>query len=1827
NAVDSEEWQSAEEVVVQLAGNKSLTMRLGASGSLLMPPRPSATTTTAASTGGQTIVPLGELVKTLGYTLIWSPDGCILRDPEGLERELKVSGGCPHLQEAEALSMIARLEDRKRERLENVTAITMDRVTLAAASLDKSWIDHLKEYVKDGTMEAGLKSVRDSPFLQDIPGDCINGLIQAGVREEGWKIMKGIDFLTRPQKRHLWAAKKWVVHLFAGSPGHNQFFQLDEGDTVVLELDVNRCRGQDVLRDPVWRLLLWGAMTGRIDGIIGGPPGRGARLLHADREGGKDTKALSAITRMLWLYAVSKAAREVGGTPHHRDRPVAFVIEHPAEEVRGSQSLWRTAAWKEFKEEMDMSVATFDQATMGGVARNVTTIGTNVYYLMGLDGLRPADERDEVTAGSCDNGDWSPGLVDGIVMALSHADYNRECLTCVTSRGLDATSKGTLGKNLRYLMIAKYVFPAEYVKGYTGRGPPDDDGLEEEGPIYHDEDESGEQGYSGNLESILGGKVPVFAGSSSAQRADYEKEDWDDSMYEPSIPELDQVKDDGDEDLQAQAPASQAQNSPVPFPDCEAPKTTYLLFARALPSNTTASVKGALQDVILYLGAHGLPVYRLHSDKGETYSHSMRNWLKEQGIRATYSEAGIPQGNGRVENAVRWVKDRSRSLLLGAGLPTRLWPTAIEAATAMQRSKVLGWKQKMLAPYGARVHIKQKAFDSSGPRRRERAFETRWESGVYVGLSNLLDNGHVVYVPGKNGERERFVHTFHVRSQLRDPGPPVCPELIPHMVKPRRKLTTKTPAEHVELRSVNHKSLDLDDYVGTKARLLLEEWNQEEAVKLVDELAEAGFFDELKFGIFRHGGAVGWMRGFSEHPELSKVLSRIILTANPEATFTAILVGRNMDKGMHKDVNNDENALNYVYPIRLPKKGGELWVELSAGDKVSGEIVERMDDQQPRYGQVMKLKGKIHQLESHGYPPPLSQLPEYFLKTTAVVNQMNAEGSMPMPGPSTIQSEEEIVVDPEVEDWEMFLDLDGGYVKIGDSSESPEGQLPGMFKLEVGYTKGIEKILDGLTAPLEVTYNVDPREVAANLPAWTAAIEKEVNGVAVAIRRLLPGTAERAEWLQRPGAQRLPTKMVFTIKPGDSPVADQPSTWYKRKARLVVCGNYATSDNSELYSETAPSESVRTPLDWSKGRTVTAWWVLRDKRDIVKAVIIIYVDDLLLLGEEELIKDIATTVQREWKTSELMILRPRQPLRFLGMELEVNETETTVYLSQRGYLEEVLRSYGFKSDEKDKIPLSKEAAYFETIEGDEEPTPQSIAEAQKITGEVMWVAHKTRPDVSFTSCLMAAITLKAPARCVEIGFKWLRYLQATKDTKMAVQDDGTSLMLYPDAAFAPSSGRSHTGWLVCWGGTPISWRSARQGAITLSTAESELQAIIDGSVGMMGLEAMLMDLHVEPEPKVIASDSTSAIAIGSGTGSWRTRHLRLKSAWIQEKIASGEIVPRHQPGLHQPADLLTKPLAAQRIWDLLKLWGMAKGESDKVRICRASQTAITTRMLVAMVCCLMMISVEARESSAMPALQVDWDLAAILMILLMILGGLMIYEAVRWSAIEIYYQYLPGATTRRMRRLQRLRKATAQAIEKEIEEHMMRTQPSTSSSGSSTLMADTPPRRRPPTPPVPEQDQRDYAISPLRRRTVRQDVGYSQEPPPSPIPGTPPAAPSISPPTISVSQNLQQGDRMSVGETSRVCLDVVMLMRLEEIREGLRLNGLMISGVKTDAASRLAEVLSSQLGTSVGPTVRQMKYLLWLWRDRNLSGRALLTWSCLRSREEASRTIAKWKEL
>ena len=120
------------------------------------------------------------------------------------------------MKELEALSLIARLEDRKLEELGNAVLTTKDKLKISAVAMARTWDYYLLDYVTTGSFESGQPAVRDAPFFSDLPGECLRELVPAAGLWSGWDAMKNIGFLTRPQRRKLWGAKKWVGVVQAG---------------------------------------------------------------------------------------------------------------------------------------------------------------------------------------------------------------------------------------------------------------------------------------------------------------------------------------------------------------------------------------------------------------------------------------------------------------------------------------------------------------------------------------------------------------------------------------------------------------------------------------------------------------------------------------------------------------------------------------------------------------------------------------------------------------------------------------------------------------------------------------------------------------------------------------------------------------------------------------------------------------------------------------------------------------------------------------------------------------------------------------------------------------------------------------------------------------------------------------------------------------------------------------------------------------------------------------------------------------------------------------------------------------------------------------------------------------------------------------------------------------------------------------------------------------------------------------------------------------------------------------------------------------------------
>ena len=128
-----------------------------------------------------------------------------------------------------------------------------------------------------------------------------------------------------------------------------------------------------------------------------------------------------------------------------------------------------------------------------------------------------------------------------------------------------------------------------------------------------------------------------------------------------------------------------------------------LLCAFALVHRTKENVLACLQSLIADLntltGGSKPLVARVHSDQAKEFlSRPAMEWLKEKGIRQTFTSTYASQANGVAERWLNLVKTKATALLASRHLPTAFWCYAVAWVAQCYNLKVLGQTPKKNLP-------------------------------------------------------------------------------------------------------------------------------------------------------------------------------------------------------------------------------------------------------------------------------------------------------------------------------------------------------------------------------------------------------------------------------------------------------------------------------------------------------------------------------------------------------------------------------------------------------------------------------------------------------------------------------------------------------------------------------------------------------------------------------------------------------------------------------------------------------------------------------------------------------------------------------------------------------------------------------------------------------------------------------------------------------------------------------------------------------------------------------------------------------------------------
>lgn len=329
------------------------------------------------------------------------------------------------------------------------------------------------------------------------------------------------------------------------------------------------------------------------------------------------------------------------------------------------------------------------------------------------------------------------------------------------------------------------------------------------------------------------------------------------------------------------------------------------------------------------------------------------------------------------------------------------------------------------------------------------------------------------------------------------------------------------------------------------------------------------------------------------------------------------------------------------------------------------------------------------------------------------------------------------------------------------------------------------------------------------------------------------------------------------------------------------------------------------------------WHIKSDKSPECKAVLTTYVDDLLVIGEFEIIQEVIKAIRSLWKTTEPEYLLPNEHgvMRFLGIEIE--RTPGYMFIHQTRYIHDLLQRFDF-SKCKPSYALGPDfSTKNENVSQLSENSVEKIYEnCQSCLGGLVWLSTRTRVDIAFAVSRAAQALSVDPVRCWSMCKKILRYLSAhaTLGLKMFPFDDPNSvppLESYSDASFAPEEDtRSHEGCVVTWGGVPLIWRTKRQAMVATSTAESELISSATVLNYCLGFANVLETIKFGVDSNIIYCDNKAAIAnVVDQTSTWRSRHYLLRAAAIRDYSSKGLILIKYVDSANQLADFLTKYLS------------------------------------------------------------------------------------------------------------------------------------------------------------------------------------------------------------------------------------------------------------------------------------------------------------------------------
>ena len=297
--------------------------------------------------------------------------------------------------------------------------------------------------------------------------------------------------------------------------------------------------------------------------------------------------------------------------------------------------------------------------------------------------------------------------------------------------------------------------------------------------------------------------------------------------------------------------------------------------------------------------------------------------------------------------------------------------------------------------------------------------------------------------------------------------------------------------------------------------------------------------------------------------------------------------------------------------------------------------------------------------------------------------------------------------------------------------------------------------------------------------------------------------------------------------------------------------------------------------------------MLFKENELGVCIIIMYVDDMLIIGKMEQIQDFASKIQNEFS-----VKIQHKHADYLGCEFNMNKERTRGWLGEPSIIKSLEQKFGDRAM-KERLSLTPgtprlTAKRLENLE--DKVNPEDHETYRSGVGTLLYLTKHSRPDIC-NPVRELSKTMDAPAPVhLKVMYKAIRHVLLTKGygLKFELRKDMLkwALKALSDSDF-PCDKETRISvlfYIIYFCGIPIAWRSKGMKSVVLSTTEAEYMALSEVVKELKFIVQLLQTMNIEVElPITVHVDNVRAIWLSNNrTTSDRTKYIDFRTSFVKE---------------------------------------------------------------------------------------------------------------------------------------------------------------------------------------------------------------------------------------------------------------------------------------------------------------------------------------------------------